>query len=195
MAWAISRTLGAPLFYSRVTRLLVDLNRSIHHPRLFSEVTGGLPPGEKAKILNRWYDPYRVRVRRAIEDRVASGSQVIHLGIHSFTPVLDGKKRELEVGFLFDPARAREGSFCRAWKDGLERALAGWERRIRIRLNQPYLGKSDGFTTWLRRHFPPSSYLGIEVEVNQGMILGAPSEWCRARKALVKAIGEVAREY
>ena len=132
-------------------------------------------------------------MRRAIEDRIVSGSQVIHLGIYSFSPVLDGKVRELEVGLLYDPARAREGAFCKGLKDELERSFAGWERRIRTRFNQPYQGKSDGFTTFLRKRLPPAGYLGIEIEVNQGMILGAPTEWRLVRRAVVEAIAGAAR--
>src|SRR5690606_9080611 len=37
VARRMAAALGAPLFYSRVSRLVVDLNRSQHHPRLFSE--------------------------------------------------------------------------------------------------------------------------------------------------------------
>jgi hypothetical protein len=29
-----------------------------------------------------------------------------------------------------------------------------------------YLGKADGFTTYLRKQFP-ESYIGIEIEINQ----------------------------
>ncbi|MEO8932838.1 MAG: N-formylglutamate amidohydrolase, partial [Xanthomarina sp.] len=34
------------------------------------------------------------------------------------------------------------------------------------RFNYPYLGKADGFTSYLRKQFP-KNYLGIEIEVNQ----------------------------
>lgn len=33
-------------------------------------------------------------------------------------------------------------------------------------MNYPYLGKSDGFTTSLRKQFP-FQYIGIELEINQ----------------------------
>jgi len=35
------------------------------------------------------------------------------------------------------------------------------------RRNYPYLGCSDGFTTWLRQRFPERCYVGIELEINQ----------------------------
>jgi hypothetical protein len=36
----------------------------------------------------------------------------------------------------------------------------------RIRMNYPYLGKADGFTTSLRQEFQ-EQYIGIELELNQ----------------------------
>ena len=35
-----------------------------------------------------------------------------------------------------------------------------------MRYNYPYLGKADGFTTYLRKQFQ-THYLGIEIEINQ----------------------------
>ena len=35
-----------------------------------------------------------------------------------------------------------------------------------VRHNYPYLGKMDGFTTYLRKKFP-KNYVGIEIEINQ----------------------------
>ncbi len=43
MAKALARALNAPLVSSAVSRLLVDLNRSIGHPQLFSAATRGVP--------------------------------------------------------------------------------------------------------------------------------------------------------
>jgi hypothetical protein len=45
-------------------------------------------------------------------------------------------------------------------------------RELRVRRNYPYLGKADGFTTYLRRHFPVDRYAGVEFEVNPKHPLG-----------------------
>ena len=37
---------------------------------------------------------------------------------------------------------------------------------LKVRYNYPYLGKMDGFTTYLRKQFP-KNYVGIEIEINQ----------------------------
>ena len=94
MARDLADGLGAPLVCSTTTRLLVDLNRSVGHPRLFSEVTRGLPPAERERILEEHYRPYR----RQAEDWVATQRRpVVHVSSHSFTPVLDGEVRNADI--------------------------------------------------------------------------------------------------
>src|SRR5687768_10947938 len=56
----------APLFYSITSRLLIELNRSLHHRALFSEFARGLPPEEKQKLIDTYYFPYRNRVEEHI---------------------------------------------------------------------------------------------------------------------------------
>jgi predicted N-formylglutamate amidohydrolase len=90
---------------------------------------------------------------------------VLHIGVHSFTDVLDGQVRAVDIGLLFDPARRSESELCRAWRTGLESACDG-----RVRFNEPYLGTDDGLTTALRAQFPDRAYAGVEVEVRQGLL-------------------------
>jgi predicted N-formylglutamate amidohydrolase len=59
LARAVARAFGAPCIESRTSRLLVDLNRSQHHPKLFSEVTKQLSPEERDTLLARHYTPHR----------------------------------------------------------------------------------------------------------------------------------------
>ena len=57
---------GVPLHAATTTRLLVDLNRSIGHRQLFSEVTRALSPARRKDIVARHYRPYRDAVEAAI---------------------------------------------------------------------------------------------------------------------------------
>lgn len=159
----------APLHYSEVSRLLIELNRSLHHLYLFSFITRGLSIKEKHQIVATYYTPYRQAVEEAIE-KVIVQEEVIHLSIHSFTPVLKGKVREAEIGLLFDPKRAGEKSLCHNWKRELLESSD-----LRIKLNYPYLGTADGFTTYLRKKFP-ANYIGIEVEINQALLPAREAE-------------------
>jgi predicted N-formylglutamate amidohydrolase len=76
--------------HATVSRLLVELNRSLHHPALFSPCTKGLPHAERQKILDLYYHPYRSAVERKVAQWVKEREQVMHVAVHSFTPVLNG---------------------------------------------------------------------------------------------------------
>jgi len=167
LARGLAKRLDAPLFATRVSRLLVDANRSLGHPRLFSEFTQSLPRVERARILERHWRPHRERVLEELRRGLGHHPLVLHVSVHSFTPVLDGSPRTVDVGVLYDPARERERSLCRAWIAGLRHALP----TLRIRANAPYRGVSDGFTTHLRRVLG-DGYLGVELEVSQALLVG-----------------------
>ena len=149
-------------FYCSTSRLLIELNRSLHHPRLFSEFTKNLSSTEKKNLLDRLYLPYRNSIENYISETIKKGEKVVHVSVHSFSQELDGKVRNADVGLLFDPSRTVEKNFCRIFKKQL--LLAG--PQFKVRFNYPYLGKADGFTTYLRKKFP-QNYSGIELEINQ----------------------------
>ncbi|GGW69451.1 putative N-formylglutamate amidohydrolase [Winogradskyella epiphytica] len=149
-------------FYSTTSRLLVELNRSIHHNNLFSEFTKELSKIEKDQILKTHYTPYRSKVENSIRDYIERGNTVLHLSIHSFTPQLNGNLRNCDFGLLYDSSRKPERQYCKDLKSRLLR----YNPSLNVRFNYPYLGKADGFTTYLRKQFP-TQYLGIEIEVNQ----------------------------
>lgn len=172
MAKRMARGLGAPLNYSTTSRLLVELNRSIGHPDLFSRVTKALPHEARGRILHAHYFPYRERLEAAIAEKIRGfgrGGALLHVSVHTFTPELDGEVRNADVAFLYDPARRGERAFAEVWREAMRQRLPG----LRLRMNYPYRGAADAFTTHLRRRFPSSRYLGIELEVNQA-ITGQP---------------------
>lgn len=186
LARDLARTLDAPLFLSTVSRLVIDLNRSVGHPRLYSEATRPTPAAVRREILARHYLPYRGRVAAWIAEQADHGHRVAHISSHSFTPVLDGETRNADVGLLYDPGRPGETQLCLAWQATLRR-MAG---DLKVRRNYPYMGKSDGFTAWLRRHFAADRYLGVELEVNQKHVLAAGPAWRELRELLVASLRE-----
>lgn len=192
VARALAARVGAPLFVADTTRLVVDLNRSIGHPRLFSEFTRGLDADARARIVERYYRPHRDAVERAVADAAARGA-VLHVSAHTFTPVLDGVERRADVALLFDPRRAGEARFAAVWRDALRAELP---TGTVVRRNYPYRGVSDGFTTWLRKRFDADAYLGFELEVNQRHVGGAewPAYVAAIAASLERALGAVAAE-
>jgi predicted N-formylglutamate amidohydrolase len=184
MARALARALRAPLVTSTISRLLIDLNRSIGNGRLFSTATRGAPAKLRARIVEQHYLPYRAQVERLVRQSVLRGRRVIHISSHSFTPELDGKVRRADVGLLYHPARRGEAELCARWKA----SLAASAPRLRVRRNYPYAGKGDGLTSHLRQRFPPTAYVGIELEVNQRIVFAAGRRWTTLRRALTDSL-------
>ncbi|MDA1054519.1 MAG: N-formylglutamate amidohydrolase [Planctomycetota bacterium] len=186
MATALATRLNCKLFQGTVSRLLVEINRSIGHPALFSEFTRSLGESEQLELLNAYYFPYRAAVEREIRSRIQKRRTVLHLSIHTFTPVFDGKPRATDVGLLYDPARSGEASLMKAWERQLSRQLP----ELRTRRNYPYQGRSDGFTTQLRKKFADAAYLGIEIEVRNSL-RPATAAWRKLEEAFANLTRDV----
>ena len=184
LARQMAGALAAPLFVSTTSRLLIDLNRSIGHPRLYAAATRGAPPAVRREILERYYLPYRNRVEAHVAEAIARGQRVIHISSHSFTPAFDGTIRNADVGLLYDPARSGEVELCRRWQSRLETLAPA----MKVRRNYPYTGKSDGFTAFLRRRFQADAYIGIELEINQRHAYKGGREWHALRSQLIETL-------
>ena len=167
----------------KFSRLFVDLNRTITNKSAFSEYYGKLEASDmaaakkmKASAIAYWME-YREKIEEFVaknvnadkktvgkkgEKGVTSNAAVVHLGIHSFTPALNGKVRNADIGILYDPARPLERKYAQVIKDEIKRLYP----HMKVRFNYPYKGTSDGLTTTLRKKFGPR-YVGIEIEMNQ----------------------------
>jgi predicted N-formylglutamate amidohydrolase len=184
MAEALASNWRAPLVASTTSRLLIDLNRSIGHPQLFSAATRGAPSETRAQIVDEHYRPYRVQVERLVRQAVARGHRVIHISSHTFTAELDGRVRGADVGLLYDPGRRGETEVCARWKE----SLAASAPKLRVRRNYPYAGKGDGLTSHLRLRFAQRDYIGIELEVNQGIVFAAGRPWTALQCMLIDSL-------
>ena len=184
LAKKLAHGLKAPLFFSETTRLLIDPNRSPNNPRRFSEITSRLNAPKKAIIQELFYQPYRAEVQSELSGNVRKSTLTLHISVHTFTPVLRGKVRSADIGFLYDPSRKAEVSFCILWQNALRKL----DQKVQTRRNYPYLGTSDGFTAYLRKYFPEDSYLGIELEVNQKYPSGDPGTWLNLQQLILKTL-------
>lgn len=169
----IAAKLGAPLIDYSWTRLLIEPNRSPGHRKLFSKFTQILPAVEKKKLIAQYYLPHRNRVETRLKAMMLNGKTAVHISVHTFTPELNGDIRSADAGLLYDPSRRKEKEFCRDLKKQLQLLNPGF----RVRMNYPYLGTADGFTTALRKKFPADRYLGIELEINQKWLDPEKKQW------------------
>ncbi len=172
IARACAKALGCPCHEGRHARLLVDLNRSLHHPKLMASRSFSIAvPGncdltreEKERRIRLYYAPYREVVLGDVRRAIERSGRCIHLSMHSFTPSVNGAVRRADIGLLYDPQRPLECLLadqlsCRLSSDGYH-----------VRRNYPYRGTSDGHTTHLRTLFPQPRYAGLEIEVNQNLV-------------------------
>jgi len=179
MAKTLRKRFGVRLIYGTVTRLLVEPNRSLGHPQLFSEFSAALGDREREHVLHAYYQRHRQRVETEVRRHVERGLRTLHLSVHSFTPRFEGRTRNIDLGLLYDPARGGERRLCAEWATVL-RSLAP---DLRVRRNAPYRGRSDGLTTSLRGLFG-ARYLGIELETNQALLSA------RHRRHITRVVGE-----
>jgi predicted N-formylglutamate amidohydrolase len=184
LAEDLAEAFRAPLVTATVSRLLIDLNRSIGHPQLYSAATRAAPVKLRAKIVKQYYRPYRTRVEHLVRQSVSRARRVIHISSHSFTLELDGEVRRADVGLLYHPSRHGETELCARWKA----SLAAFAPGLRVRRNYPYAGKGDGLTSYLRQRFPQDAYVGVELEVNQNIVLSASRRWTTLRRVLIDSL-------
>jgi predicted N-formylglutamate amidohydrolase len=163
LAKAFAEQFADYYFFTEISRLLVEVNSSIGRPRLFSSITKPLDTKIKEELLSCYYFPYRRQVSDTIGKCITKNNVVLHLSVHSFTSILKQKERLADVGLLYVPYREEERKFCGEWKKN----IVLQSKNIKIRLNYPYLGKSDSLVTALRKSFPSNKYIGVELEVNQ----------------------------
>jgi predicted N-formylglutamate amidohydrolase len=147
---------------STTSRLLIELNRSLHHKNLFSEFSKSLSTSEKKELINFYYLVYRNKVENSVRNYIKERNEVLHISVHSFTPILNSIERNCDIGVLYDSSNTNEKEFSRQFR----KKVLEQNRHLNVRYNYPYLGKMDGFTTYLRKQFP-CNYVGIEIEINQ----------------------------
>jgi predicted N-formylglutamate amidohydrolase len=184
LARKLARALHAPLIVSTVSRLLIELNRSLGHTHLYSEFTQHAAPKLRDALLKEYYLPYRDQVRTQVAQATQRGKRVLHLSSHSFTPIFNSEVRDADIGLLYDPARHGERELCRSWK----RCLRIQTPQFKSRLNYPYRGTDDGLTQHLRRHFGNEDYFGIELEINQRYFLQDKKCWRMLSSAVIDGL-------
>ena len=190
LATLLAKHCGAPLFTGKISRLVLDMNRSAHNPRVYSTLVRTLPGAQRRALLARYHAPHWQAVGDHVANAIAQRRQVVHIAVHSFTPVLvhdDGRhdRRTADVGLLYDPARAGERTLATQWADTLKAGVSG----LVVRRNYPYLGKGDGLASSLRKRHSARRYVGFELEINQAVLVPKLQE--RVFRALLSSLASM----
>ena len=185
MARALAKAFAAPLVTSTVSRLLVDLNRSVGHPHLYSAATRAAPAEVRAADIA----PPLPALSRASRAFGQAGDR----GPRPGDPPLVA---QLYAGYWTARYETPMSACSMTRLDRARRICASVGRHpstacapdLTVRRNYPYAGKGDGLTAWFRRRLPPGAYLGIELEVNQKHVLSAGRRWTAMRKVIVGSL-------
>lgn len=168
----ISKTLDCDFTQNSVSRLLIDCNRSVSNDRCFSKYTRSLSHTEKQTLIDQYYTPIRQKTKQLIDQHIQAGHQVLHISVHTFSPILRGFRQNAGIGLLYDPKRHGEKEVARIWHGLLLQETPSY----RIRYNYPFPGNSDSHTKTLRQTYVEKDYLGIEMEINQALLKTSTTE-------------------
>ncbi len=166
IAKQLQKNLQSPLYFSVISRLLVDLNRFLTSTTLWSEFTKDLSQSEKQKILAKYYLPHWNKVQKRILALAKLRIRVFHIAVHSMTDRLDDDVRKMQLALLYDPRRTQEKKLVKIWMQELRKEFPGFL----IAQNKPYHGAGEGLTSALRVQIEDQYYVGIELEMNQGYL-------------------------
>lgn len=152
---------------ARFSRLVCDANRAVGDDTFIRrEIEGDtlsfnrdLTEAEIARRIDAYHAPYHALVDQCLGERVARGGDVVLFSIHSFTPVFDGQRREMEMGVLFDRFEPIAQRFAGHLTD------VGF----RTALNAPYSGK-DGMMYAMSLHGQSHGVVYLELEVRQDLL-------------------------
>lgn len=181
----LSRTLRAPAVIARYSRLFLDYNRPADEWDFMRPDLGGIPvPGNLAvdaadarlRKLVAW-----APVERAIIE--AAGRRAL-ISVHSFTPVMGGVRRNVDIGVLW----REQSPFVTSVLKTL--GVQGVEAGFRIGDNEPYdWRQAVGYT--LNRHGLQQGRPCLYLEVRNDL-LDDPETFERISRLLENAFSTVA---
>lgn len=164
LARALATDLHAPLVAGGVSRLLYDCNRppeaadAMPEQSEVFEIAGNrdLDTRARAARIREIYQPFVGEVAR-VQDAIGARALIT---MHTFTPVYNGVRRDVEIGILHDSDTRLTDAIL---------ARAGTHAPFDIRRNQPY-GPEDGVTHSLRIHGIKRAIANVMIEVRNDLV-------------------------
>jgi len=168
VAIELSKLLDCNLVMANFSRLLIDPNRGKDDPTLIPKLSEGkIIKGnikisryendiERNKRILQFYLPYHKQISKFIKKSLDYGKIPKILSIHSFTPIWKGKKREIEVGVLWDK------------DDRLSKIFLNSLKNIKLGDNKPYSGRLKNDT--LYKHATSQGIPHVLIELRQDLL-------------------------
>ena len=163
----LAESLGVTAVIAQYSRLVVDCNRQLMDPGAFLEYGDGiLVPGnrnlsqaEKDRRAAAIYWPYHNAIDEQVKRLRSIGPPPAFIAIHSFTPVIDGVAREIQMGVLWDKDSSLSDIFIEQFR------AAGYVTGD----NEPYSGRAPQDFT-IDHHAEEIGLPHVGIEVRQDLI-------------------------
>ncbi len=170
----LARLMGAAAILSRVSRLVIDLNRSEDDPTLVMRLYDGsivpanraVGPDEITRRIARYHRPYHAAISRILDARQEACQPTALVAIHSFTPRLRGRPpRPWHIGVLW----CGDDRLARPLIDRLRA-----EPDLCVGDNQPYAGQLKGDT--MDRHGTRRNLPHVLIELRNDLVTTGPDQ-------------------
>lgn len=162
----LARTLSASLVLGAVSRLVYDCNRppdaesAIPEKSEIHDIPGncGLSPEDRARRVNAVYWPFTTALAAEIERNRRSLRLMVT--VHSFTPVFQKVRRDVEMGIL----HGFDADFAQTMLQYRPKDFP-----FTVRLNEPYSAR-DGVVHTLDRHGTSRNLWNVMIEIRNDLI-------------------------
>lgn len=169
----LSQRFDSPLIASTVSRLVYDCNRAPDSATAIvvrsedDTVPGNLDLSDQQREqrVSAFYQPFADQLTALLEHRSMHGIETILVTVHSFTPILRGQSRKVQIGVLHD----NDSRFA---DDIL--GIAKQQTQYIVERNQPY-GPDDDVTHTLTKHALPRNLRNVMLEVRNDLLLDTDS--------------------
>ncbi|MEI6984636.1 MAG: N-formylglutamate amidohydrolase [Rhodospirillaceae bacterium] len=178
----LAALINAPALLAGYSRLVIDLNRGAERPDLIPEASDGvIIPGNlnleetaRAERLSALYRPWHHTVTAELQRLTERhGKPPVLIGIHSFTPVMNGQERPWHIGVLWDGDCALARPLMATLANGGELCVGD---------NEPYTARNPSGGT-LETHALDTGLFGVSIEIRQDLI--SDIDGCAAWAVLV----------
>lgn len=167
VARCMSFMMNVPAVFAPTSRLLIDCNRSPDSGSLVPAISDGamVPANQQlsdSNIKNRktaYYDPFHNACAEIVSDHIDEGYNPLVIGLHSFTPTMDGFERPWQIGFMWD----EDPRLAQAMIGLIER-----ETDLVVGINEPYSGKELYHT--MQRHGADHGLPQTVIEIRSDLI-------------------------
>jgi len=163
----LAASLGVTAVLAQYSRLVVDCNRDLFDPGAFLEFGDGvvihgnrnLNHAQKDRRASELYWPYHYAIDVELKRLAAFDHATAFFAIHSFTPVMNGIARDIEIGILWDADRPTAEVLIEGFRN------AGFN----VGDNEPYSGKAPQDFT-IDHHAEDANLPHAGIEIRQDLI-------------------------